>query len=1506
LVGSSNEANVTIDGIATQALLDTGSTVSTVSRGFYDKHLSSHAIQSLDVILDIECADGQALPYEGYVEADIAVAGLPSSDTQTCLLLVVPDSRYSSDVPLLLGTNIMSHFMLGCKQQYGERFLQTADLHTPWYLAFRCMTLRDRQLAKTNYCLGVVKSAEQKSVVVPPNSQVVVAGYVTGEVQYPTTCALLQPTKGSAIPDDIDISPTIISYEYGKNGLVDVHISNVTTRTVVIPPKAMICEIQPVTIEHTTAKGETGDDSNTPSFLDDLDIDVSSLDVDQHRRLTEIIIKFSDIFSQSDTDIGHTTAVHHKVNLADDIPFKQRTRRIPPGMFDDVRSHLQQLLSAGVIRPSHSPWSSNVVLVKKKDGSLRMCIDYRQLNQNTVKDSYALPRIEEILDALGGNSYFTVLDMKSGYHQVEMDEQHKQRTAFTVGPLGFFEYNRMPFGLVNAPATYQRLMEECLGDLHTTICFIYLDDLIIFSKTYEEHLERLEMVFERLRQHNLKLSPKKCSFIKRRVKYVGHIVSENGVEADPDKIDKVVNWPTPTSPEDVRKFLGFAGYYRKYVKDFAKISKPLSELMPVHSHSKAGKRKQSDPLVWNWGIEQEEAFVKLKELLGSPPILGFADYATPFELHTDASQRGLGAVLYQKQGGKLRVISYASRGLSKTEKNYSAHKLEFLALKWSVTEKFHDYLYGNKFVVFTDNNPLTYILTTAKLDATGHRWLAALSAYDFEIHYRPGKKNTDADILSRLPDSGSESEDETLPKLPVATEQDIRPRQHVSIECIQAVCNSVHARPYVESLCFSAQAIDSDDFSGQTLARFTDRDWRLAQSRDPDLQIWIKHVNNCQRPSKQQIPASPAHLTLLRTFDHLQLVRGILHRETTIDGEKQLQVVLPSALINQVLSGLHNDIGHPGRDRTMSLLRDRFFWPGMSKDADEWIKNCDRCLRRKAATNIRAPLVNITTSQPLELVCMDFLSLETSKGGFNSILVITDHFTRYAQAIPTRNQTARTTAEAFMKHFVEHYGLPKRIHSDQGANFGSKLVKELCSLTGMVKSRTTPYHPTGNGMCERFNRTLLNMLGTLEPKEKLDWKSHVGPLVHAYNSIRHDSTGQSPFSLMFGRQPRLPIDLAFGIDLNKNQPQSKYVSSLRDRLIKSYELVSSVARDAHARQKKGYDTKVRGATVQSGDRVLVRTLAFDGKHKIADRWEEEAYIVLAQPNSDIPVFVVQKENGHGRKRTLHRNLLLPIGALPETPVQHTPAPRCTRPVPKPRPRRKSVASESESVSHIDTMSEMSDDYIGILPLISVGETENSTPQSAGNSLAPDADAEPQLSDDDQEVGGLAGSVLDEDAHPSTDEEQESVNQDDESVVEDIVSDEEESAQDTSKITNSASSDADIEDETEVEILATGDIASPNVHIEDEEKPEEETSGDEVGTPMVHEAESAPERPRRRAKQPAWMTSGQYTMSAITHHDWKDRVALLQTLIASGNLCPSSRDKAFEAMLSLVTGQGSSA
>ena len=346
-----------------------------------------------------------------------------------------------------------------------------------------------------------------------------------------------------------------------------------------------------------------------------------------------------------------------------------------------------------------------------------MCVDYRMLHKRSVKDAYALPRIEEVFDVLHGAKYFSTIDMKAGYHQVEIEDHHKERTAFTVGPLGFYEYIKMPFGLSNSPATYQRLMEEVLGDYNMTICVIYLDDLIIFSSSFEEHLRHLDMVLTRLREKNLKLSPEKCYFIQERVNFLGHIVSSQGIETDPAKIEKILNWPTPSNAKELRSFIAFAGYYHRFVKDFSKITRPLSELIPGTS-----KKKKKITKEWVWKDEQQKVFDNLKKkIMTQPPVLAYPDFSKEFELHTDASTIGLGAVLYQD--GK--VIAYASRALTKSEKNYSAFKLEFLALKWAITEKFKDYLALQHFTVFTDSNPLTYVLTSAKLDATGHRWASS-------------------------------------------------------------------------------------------------------------------------------------------------------------------------------------------------------------------------------------------------------------------------------------------------------------------------------------------------------------------------------------------------------------------------------------------------------------------------------------------------------------------------------------------------------------------------------------------------------------------------------------------------------------------------------------------------------------------------------------------------------------------------------------------------------------
>ncbi|PIK56242.1 putative thy-1 membrane glycoprotein isoform X1 [Apostichopus japonicus] len=379
------------------------------------------------------------------------------------------------------------------------------------------------------------------------------------------------------------------------------------------------------------------------------------------------------------------------------------------------------MLDKGVIKESYSPWAAPMVLVKKGDGTIRICVDYRKLNDKTRKDAFPLPRIHESLNALSKAKLFSTLDLASGFWQVEMSPEDQPKTAFTT-PMGLYEFNRMPFGLCNAPATFQRLMQGCLGDLNYESVLLYIDDIIVFSEDFDTHLNRLGTVLSRLHQHGLKVKPSKCHLLKSSVRYLGHVVSADGVATEPDKCKSIEEWPTPNSVKDVRCFLGLAGFYRRFVQDFSKIAAPL------HGLTRIPKNENKHPVKskFEWTEECQDAFIKLKSCLSSPPILAYADHSLPFLLYTDASNLGLGAILSQVQGEQERVIAYASRSLRESERNdrnYSAFKLELLAVTWAVTQKFKDYLMGAEVTIYTDHNPLVH-LHSANLGTIEQRWVA--------------------------------------------------------------------------------------------------------------------------------------------------------------------------------------------------------------------------------------------------------------------------------------------------------------------------------------------------------------------------------------------------------------------------------------------------------------------------------------------------------------------------------------------------------------------------------------------------------------------------------------------------------------------------------------------------------------------------------------------------------------------------------------------------------------
>nr|KAG5695484.1 hypothetical protein BaRGS_011326 [Batillaria attramentaria] len=431
------------------------------------------------------------------------------------------------------------------------------------------------------------------------------------------------------------------------------------------------------------------------------------------QRVIEVLSRYPSVIPKDSNDVGFTDEDFHRIPQKDNTPIAQPYRSIPPHDFQKVRDHIQELLDKGVIRNSYSPYAAPVVVAKKKDGSIRLCVDYRKLNEATVRDAYPLPRIQESFDALAGSKYFSTLDLASGYHQIAMSPKDIQKTAF-VTPFGHYEFTRMPFGLTGAPATFQRLMNGVMSDMLFNSLLVYLDDLLIYSKTFEDHLLHLDRVLARLSRVGLKLNWDKCQLLRESVDYLGHTISAQGVSCQTEKTDVIRKWPVPRTTKDLRSFLGFAGYYRRFVEGYAKIAGPLHAL----ANMQQSKRKPLT-LSEHWREEHQTAFDILKDALCGGQVLAFADFTHPFILETDASFEGIGAILSQKQAdGTTRAIAYASRRLRPTEKNeanYSSFKLEMLALKWAVTERFRSYLLGAHFEVYTDNNPLAHF-KTSKLD----------------------------------------------------------------------------------------------------------------------------------------------------------------------------------------------------------------------------------------------------------------------------------------------------------------------------------------------------------------------------------------------------------------------------------------------------------------------------------------------------------------------------------------------------------------------------------------------------------------------------------------------------------------------------------------------------------------------------------------------------------------------------------------------------------------------
>uniref|UniRef100_A0A8C5M8Z4 Gypsy retrotransposon integrase-like protein 1 n=1 Tax=Leptobrachium leishanense TaxID=445787 RepID=A0A8C5M8Z4_9ANUR len=842
-----------------------------------------------------------------------------------------------------------------------------------------------------------------------------------------------------------------------------------------------------------------------------------------------------------------------------------------------------------------------------------------------------------------------------------------------------------------------RMMMSIFGDLNFSSLLCYLDDLLVFAPNEQAALERLEMVFQRLRDYNLKLSPKKCHLMQSSVKFLGHIIDEDGIAVDPSKVEVIAKISkfdlmeedgcTP-SVRRIKSVLGMILYYQHFIPNCSSIAKPLFSLTAGQKRIikgrigvKAGtyrKFKATD-----WTPECDEALSKLKENLLDSVVLTHPDFSLPLILSIDASLDGLGAVLSQIPAGeaKARPIAFASKALSNSQKRYPAHKLEFLALKWSVCEKFSHWLKGHTFTVWTDNNPLTYILTKAKLDACEQRWVSKLSGYTFDLKHIAGRKNIVADALSRDPLVKTVSQrliSERYHRL-LAEAEDVNQdgvqdtfrlqvnSQQVSLQLNPASCDHATVRSQLSihdqwETVTELRAMQEIQLIQSNVMSVSDEipiipleEIRQCQESDPVISQVMPYVSQKRRPSgRERAGMDFRALVLLKQWDRLKIQDGVIYRVSRdpLSTHKRFQLIIPASLKSKVLTGVHDLAGHQGQSRTLQLARQRFFWPKMEHDIREYVKCCQRCILAKTPEpSARAPLQSIKTTTPMELVCLDFWSAEDNKQRSVDVLVVTDHFTKLAHAFPCSNQKEKQVAKKLWDNIFCVYGFPQRIHTDQGTNFESTLIAELLILAGVAKSHTTAYHPMGNGETERFNRTLGNMLRSLPLKEKHNWPAQIQTLTFAYNATVHETTGYAPFQLMFGRIPKLPIDVMFG--QVSHDPvivdYSSYATSLMTYLHEATQIAQKHTEKQQAKQAKCYNRKIKGTNLNIGDRVLLANKSERGKRKLADKWDPTVYTVQ---DLNLQTNIYKLIDEEGKSKVVHRNLMLDISFLPVESNQH--------------------------------------------------------------------------------------------------------------------------------------------------------------------------------------------------------------------------------------------------------------
>ena len=931
----------------------------------------------------------------------------------------------------------------------------------------------------------------------------------------------------------------------------------------------------------------------------------------RHQNSTKRLIdEYKDLFVQSDLELGRTDRVSMKIETGDHPPIRQRPYRTPWSQKSLVEEHIGSMLEADVIKESASPWASPIVMVPKKDGTKRFCVDYRKLNRVIKQNSYPLPNIDDILTSMHQSTVFSCLDLKSGYWQIPLDPDSQEKTAF-ICHAGLYHFNVVPFGISIAPPVFQELMDKVLIGIRGKFTTAYLDDIIIYSRTVEEHLEHMNEVFKRLADAGLKLKLSKCELFKSKIAYLGHEVSAKGIEPSPTKVEVIKNLQAPTNVREVRSFVGLASYYRRFISNFSEIVRPLTALTKKHAN-------------FCWDDVKQHAFDELKSKLIVAPILAYPQTDQPYHLYTDASLYAVGAVLTQMFPEGERVIEYVSRQLTEGQQKWPTIEREAYAIISSIGKLRH-YLVGSKFTIYTDHKPLRSLFTADMRNPRVQRWAIILEEYNCDVQYTTGKNNVNADMLSRIKGEPSLTDDVDLidSSVPMGKER------------LQAVLDENAPADKEDDITdedlnsdeeFEKEELQQPKVLPPVIEEIPDlrslKDISVAQKRDPKLHAIINNLT-----------ANPVNEAEYHMEDD---VLYHVSKPVRFDQTQRLQLVIPDCFADQLIKITHEEAGHAGLDKTYDRIRTRYFWDNMYKNVATYLSRCDICIRRQKK-KVRAPMQHM----PMPDFAFEIIGIDTcgpfpqTHNGNQYIVTIVDHLTSWPEIYAVPNKTANAVAKLLLEHFIPRHGCPKYILSDNGTEYCNSVISLITQKLKIGHLRTSPYHAQTNGKTERFHRYLNDALAKYINRDFRNWDTYIPSVAMAYRTSVNETTRHTPFFLVYGRDPILPMDTLLNPKFKYHGDD--YVPTMLQRLHVAFDDVRENMIEVRQKNKRNYDKRAEDRQFEPGDAVYMydTTIKQGDSSKLTSPWKP-FYRIIEKTS---PVNYRVKSQQTGKSKIIHVNML---------------------------------------------------------------------------------------------------------------------------------------------------------------------------------------------------------------------------------------------------------------------------